>query len=68
VSDPLDLPGWTAAEWAEIVAGYRAALSHNEAVELRRREEVERVRSRREAQRRATGKKSGRGGPGLVEG
>jgi hypothetical protein len=68
VSDPLDLPGWTPSEWAEILDGYRAGLAHNEAVERRRRDEVERVRVRREAQRRATEKKSGKGGPGLVEG
>jgi hypothetical protein len=67
-TDPLNLPGWTPAEWAEILDGYRAALAHNAAVERRQREEAERVRARREAQRRATEKKSGKGGPGLVEG
>ena len=65
-ADPLDPPGWTPSEWSGILDGYRAALAHNAAVERRRREEAERVRARREAQRRATGKKCGKGGPGLV--
>jgi hypothetical protein len=68
VTDPLDLPGWTPVEWAEILDGYRAGLAHNEAVERRQREDAERVRARREAQRRATEKKSGKDGKGLVEG